>query len=168
MADGIGPILGRRLLDHFGSVDAVLSASPGDLAGVEGIGRQRARALADARNDPAADREIELAAKLGIRIVCLDDAEYPHPLRHINDPPLCLYIRGRLEPEDAVAMAVVGSRKCTRYGAEQAERFGASLAAAGFTVISGLARGVDSFAQRGAVKAGGRSIAVLGNGLATV
>lgn len=168
MADGIGPILARRLIDHFETIDAVLSASPGDLAGVEGIGRERARALAEARDDPAVDREIELAAKLGIRIVCLDDAEYPHPLRHINDPPLCLYIRGRLEPEDAIAIAVVGSRKCTRYGAEQAERFGAALASAGFTVISGLARGVDGAAQRGAVAAGGRSIAVLGNGLATV
>jgi len=168
MADGIGPILARRLIDHLGTIDAVLNASPSELAGVEGIGRQRLRALADARNDPAADREIELATKLGIRIVCLDDAEYPHPLRHITDPPLCFYIRGRLEPEDAVAIGIVGSRKCTRYGAEQAERFGTSLAGAGFTVISGLARGIDGAAQRGAIASGGRSIAVLGNGLATV
>ncbi len=168
LADGIGPILACRLIEHFGTIDAVLSASPSELAGVEGIGRRRARALADARDDPAADREIQMAAKLGIRIVCLDDTEYPHPLRHINDPPLCLYIRGRLEPEDAVAIAIVGSRKCTRYGAEQAARFGAALAGAGFSVISGLARGVDGASQRGAVAAGGRSIAVLGNGLATV
>ena len=168
MAEGIGPILARRLIDQFGSIDAVLNASPGELAGVEGIGHRRGRALADARNDRAADRELELAARLGLRIVCLDDAEYPHPLRHINDPPLCLYVRGRLDPQDAVGLAVVGSRKCTRYGAGQAERFGAALASAGFCVISGLARGVDGAALQAAVAAGGRSIAVLGNGLSTV
>ncbi|HRX86294.1 MAG TPA: DNA-processing protein DprA, partial [Phycisphaerae bacterium] len=99
------------------------------------------------------------------RIICWEDPDYPPQLRHCSDPPVCLYVRGTLTPEDAVAIAVVGSRKCSRYGYEQAQRFGALLAGAGFTVVSGLARGVDGYAHEGALSAGGRTVAVLGSGV---
>lgn len=165
LADAIGPVMLGRLIKHFGTVDAVLAASMGELMQVEGIGERRARSVFEARSNPAADRELEKAAAAGVRIVCWEDPDYPPQLRHCSDPPVCLYVRGSFTPEDAVAIAVVGSRKCSRYGYEQARRFGALLAGAGFTVVSGLARGVDGYAHEGALSTGGRTIAVLGSGV---
>ncbi len=97
-----------------------------------------------------------------------DDSEYPPPLENIPDPPSLLYCKGRLEPRDQLAIAIVGSRHCTPYGMRVAERLASGLARVGITVVSGLARGIDAAAHRGALKAGGRSIAVLANGLASV
>jgi len=165
LADAIGPVLLGRLIKRFGNVEAILSASVAELMEVEGIGERRARNVFAARDDAAVEREIEKAAAAGARIVCWEDPDYPPQLRHCDDPPICLYVRGTLTPEDAVAIAIVGSRKCSRYGYEQAQRFGALLAGAGFTVVSGLARGVDSYAHEGALSAGGRTAAVLGSGV---
>ena len=164
----VGPIRLRNLLDHFGSVDAVLAASRGDLERVRGIAGRVSEGIFRARNDNAAEREIDRAAHFGLRIVCLEDPDYPKPLLNIPDPPTCLYIRGQLRPADAVAVAIVGTRRCSHYGREQAVRFGELLGHAGFTVVSGLARGVDGHAHRGALRAGGRTVAVLGNGLGSV
>lgn len=164
----IGPIRLRHLLDHFGSLDAVMGASRQELQRVEGIGPRLAETVSQSRQDDAVEREIEQACGQGVRIICAEDDDYPAPLRNIPDPPICLYVRGRLEPADAVAVAIVGTRRCSHYGREQALRFGEALAGAGFTVVSGLARGIDSHAHRGALQAGGRTVAVLGNGLASV
>ncbi|MBI4717113.1 MAG: DNA-protecting protein DprA [Planctomycetes bacterium] len=164
----VGPIRFRRLAAYFGSPEAALAASRGELLRVEGIGPRLAERICAARGSDAAEREVERAAQLGIRIFCTEDAEYPQALKHIPDPPICLYVRGRLEAEDGVALAVVGTRRCSHYGREQATRFGELLAQTGFTVVSGLARGIDSAAHRGALAVGGRTIAVLGNGLASV
>jgi DNA processing protein len=103
-----------------------------------------------------------------VRILCREDAEYPKPLLHVPDPPTCLYVRGDLQPTDSIALAIVGTRRCSHYAREQALRFGELLAGAGFTVVSGFARGVDGYAHQGALRAGGRTIGVLGNGLAHV
>ncbi|MCH7814909.1 MAG: DNA-protecting protein DprA, partial [Planctomycetes bacterium] len=154
-ADGVGPIIVRRLVEHFSDIDNVLAASPKQLAEVDGVGLQRARAIAQARSDDGVEEEIARAADQGVRIICLEDPDYPAQLEHINDPPLCLYLRGRLEPADAVAIAIVGSRRCTHYGCEQARRFAGALAGVGFTIVSGLARGIDSHAHQGALAAGG-------------
>ncbi len=164
----VGPIRLRTLTAHFGSVDAVLSASVSQLQGVDGIGPRTAEAIFRSRTSESVDREIERAQAYGLRIVCLEDSDYPQALRHIPDPPICLYIRGRIEPADCVAVAIVGTRRCSHYGREQAIRFGEMLGSAGFTVVSGLARGIDSCAHRGALQGGGRTIAVLGNGLASI
>jgi DNA processing protein len=165
LADAIGPVLLGRLIKRFGTVEAILSASVTELMEVEGIGERRARSVFAARDDAAVEREIEKCAAAGARIICWEDPDYPPQLRHCDDPPICLYVRGTLTPEDAVAIAIVGSRQCSRYGYEQAQRFGALLAGAGFTVVSGLARGVDSYAHEGALSAGGRTVAVLGSGV---
>lgn len=164
----VGPIRLRTLTAHFGSLDAVLSASVSQLQGVDGIGPRTADAIFRSRTSESVDREIERAQNCGLRIVCLEDSGYPQALRHIPDPPICLYIRGRIEPADCVAVAIVGTRRCSHYGREQAIRFGEMLGGAGFTVVSGLARGIDSCAHRGALQGGGRTIAVLGNGLASI
>jgi len=121
------------------------------------------------RNFPDwADKEIEAAGKYGVAIVTLEDAGYPGRLKNLPDPPPFLYVRGRIEPEDAAAVAVVGSRRATSYGLRVAERIGGGLAEAGLTVVSGMARGIDTAAHRGAMASGGRTIGVLGSGIDVV
>ena len=165
LADAIGPVLLGRLIKRFETIENVLSASMAELSQVEGIGERRSRAVFESRDDGEVEREIERVSRTGARIICWEDKDYPPQLRHCDDPPICLYVRGRLQPEDAVALAIVGSRKCTRYGYDQARRFAGLLAGAGFTVVSGLARGIDSYAHEGALCAGGRTVAVLGSGV---
>ncbi len=164
-ADNVGPVCARKLVDHFGTIDAVFAASLAEIERVDGLGRLRARSVIAARSNDNVDRALARAADSGARIICPQDDEYPKLLNHIPDPPVCLYVRGRLLPEDGLALAIVGSRRCTRYGIEQSERFGAALARAGFTIVSGMARGADGAAHRGAISAGGRTVAVLGCGL---
>ncbi len=168
LAPEIGPIRLQNLIKYFGSPASILAASRAQLERVNGIGPRGAESIIQARHDPAIDSEVERAAKLGVRIVCVKDADYPDALLHIPDPPPCVYIRGEVEPADCVAVAVVGTRRCSHYGREQALRFGRALGAAGFTVVSGLARGIDGHAHRGALEAGGRTIAVLGSGLGAI
>lgn len=171
LTDGIGPILTRRLIDAAGSAPAACAADVDLLNNVEGIGLAKSRKIAAALRAAASevDRELERAAAQRITILCPDDEAYPPLLRSISDPPTVLYARGTIEPRDLNAVAIVGSRRCSMYGREQAERFASLLAGAGFTVISGGARGVDSSAHRGAMAhPQGRTIAVLGSGLDVV
>jgi DNA processing protein len=168
LTSDVGPVRLRNLLAHFGSLSAVLSASVRELQRVNGVGPQTAESILRARSDGAADREVDRAAECGVRIVAMEDADYPPPLRNVPDPPICLYVRGRLAATDSVAVSIVGTRRCSHYGREQAVRFGEMLGGAGFTVVSGLARGVDGCAHTGALRGGGRTVAVLGNGLSTV
>ena len=168
MTPEVGPVRFARIVEAFGSARAALGAGAGSLARIDGIGQDTAQRIAAERDRVDVTPELELADQHGVRIICSADREYPVGLRHIPDPPICVYVRGRIEPEDAVAIGVVGSRRCSHYGREQAQRFGYQLASAGVTVVSGLARGVDSESHKGAITAGGRTLAVLGNGLATV
>jgi DNA processing protein len=168
LTDGIGPILSRRLIDACGSADVACNASAETLAAIDGIGRAKAAKIQSAlrQADGGVDREIERCRASGIMLLCPDDESYPLLLRSIPDPPNVLYVKGSLEPRDLHAVSIVGSRKCSFYGREQAERFAALLAGAGVTVISGGARGVDSAAHRGALShPHGRTIAVLGSGI---
>ena len=165
LCNGIGAIRFANLLHELGDIDRVLGASVAELASVKQVGPKSAETVARDRDGVEVDREIELAQRRNIRILCLADADYPIPLRMINDPPPCIYVRGTLERTDALALAIVGARHSSRYGAEQAERFGALVANAGLTVVSGMARGIDAAAHRGALIAGGRTLAVLGCGL---
>ena len=156
------------MIDAAGGVDAACTASAALLRTIEGIGAAKAGRILDSlrASDAAADAEMRHARRIGVSIVCPDDERYPPLVRTIPDPPLVLYVKGTLEPRDLNALAIVGSRKCSFYGREQAERFAALLAGAGFTVTSGGARGIDSAAHRGAMShPHGRTIAVLGSGL---
>jgi DNA processing protein len=168
LTDGIGPILSRRLVEGSGSAQAACAASVDQLNNVEGIGLAKSRKIFAALRASAAQVEGELAkcAAARVSVICPDDEAYPVLLRNIPDPPNVLYLRGTLEPRDLNAVAIVGSRRCSYYGREQAERFAALLAGAGVSVISGGARGVDSSAHRGAMShPDGRTIAVLGSGV---
>lgn len=168
LTEGIGPILTRRIIDAAGGASAACTADVNLLNNVEGIGLSKSRKIASALREASAevDRELDRAASQNVKLICPDDQEYPTLLRSIPDPPTVLYVRGSLEPRDLNAVAIVGSRRCSMYGREQAERFGALLAGAGFTVVSGGARGVDSSAHRGAISPEqGRTIAVIGSGL---
>ena len=165
---GIGPILSRRLIERAGSVELACVGDPKVLREVEGIGAAKAHKIQQALRESSekVDAELARAAEQGVRIICPDDEDYPVLLRSIPDPPVVLYVKGTIEPRDLNGLAIVGSRRCTYYGREQAERFAALLAGAGFTVVSGGARGVDSSAHRGAMAPPeGRTVAVLGSGL---
>ena len=164
----VGPVRLRNLLAHFCSLEAVLSASMAELERVPQVGARVAEAIFRSRPGDDVEREVERAAENGVRILCQEDSEYPAPLRNIVDPPICLYVRGSLRPTDVVSVGIVGTRRCSHYGREQALRFAEMLGGAGFTIISGLARGIDGHAHYGALQAGGRTVAVLGNGLGTV
>jgi len=168
MVPGVGPQTSRALLERFGSAGRVLSASRAELTATSGVGQKLAQKIARARQDGDAAAELALCRRCGTRLIARDDPEYPPSLQNIPDPPGLLYLKGRLEPRDQIAIAIVGSRRCTPYGVRIAERLAGALARTGFTVVSGLARGIDAAAHRGAIKAGGRSIAVLANGLASI
>lgn len=167
-AEGVGPVAFSRMIKRFGSADRALGASVSELAKIEGIGFKTAERIAASCDKFDAIAEVELAQKLGVWIVHFDDERYPPVLKRIYDPPPVLYVKGTLMREDNLAVSIVGSRHCSLYGQEQASRFAHFLASAGFTVCSGLARGIDTAAHQGALAAGGRTIAVQGCGLAHV
>ena len=167
-ADGIGPTLFKRLLDYFDNVERIFSASVAELMKVEGIGNKTAESIVRTRDVFDVEAELALADKLGVWVIDLQDERYPPALKAIYDPPPVLYVKGTLTRSDSLAMAIVGSRRCSHYGTEQANRFSHLLASAGFTIVSGLARGIDTAAHRGALATKGRTIAVQGCGLSNV
>jgi DNA processing protein len=170
LTPGLGPVLTARAIERFGSVQGVLDASPKQLESIKRIGPARAAKIAKGLREsgPLVEKELELAGKLGVRIVARGDDDYPPLLAELPDAPTLLYVKGRLDPAsgDQYCVGMVGSRDASAYGIEQGERFGGTLAGAGLTVVSGGARGIDAAAHRGALRAGGRTIAVLGCGLA--
>ena len=168
LVSGVGPRHRQDLLAMFGSPAAVLAARVDELEQVSGIGPKIAARIAAARDEIDADAELSLAAAHGIDVLTETNASYPRLLREIHDPPGVLFRRGTTSPQDELAIAIVGTRHATRYGLAQAERLASSLARVGFTVVSGLARGVDAAAHRGALAAGGRTIAVLASGLLNI
>jgi len=154
-------------MERFEEPERVFEASVGELTHVERVGEKTARDILAVTEDQV-DAELETAAKHDVQIVALGEEGYPKGLRHIPDPPVVLYVRGELTEEDALAIAMVGSRRPTFYGRKQAKRLSSGLASYGFTVVSGLARGIDTETHEGALAAGGRTIAVLGTGLGVV
>jgi len=167
---GIGPLRVTQLLTLFGAPGAVLQAKAGELARVPGIGSRLAGTISNWRDHCDPQRERELAREGGVEVLTRDDDAYPSLLREIHDPPLCLYVRGDVGAlrDLRSAIAVVGSRRTTSYGVRMAENLAAAAGMAGWAVVSGLARGIDTAAHEAALRIGGRTIAVLGSGLAQV
>lgn len=162
---GVGSGRVRALLASFGSAAEVFAAPEARLARVDGIGKATARSIATADPWAHADAQIQRAEALGASLLTLRDEAYPARLREIYDPPPFLWVRGTLSPEDTRAVAIVGTRKASDSGRRAAFALGRDLAEAGVTVVSGLAYGIDIEAHRGALAAGGRTIAVLGSGV---
>lgn len=165
LAEGVGPKLQAALLSEFGTAQNVMAQPLEALLRVPGIGVKTVAAfqvdglLAEAR---------ELLAecqRLNIDVITRSSPDYPRRLLEICDPPTVIYRRGVILPQDELAIAIVGSRRCTAYGRRHSERLAAALSRAGFTIISGLARGIDSAAHRGALQSGGRTLAVLASGV---
>lgn len=165
LVPGVGSARVRALVARLGSARAAFEAPVSRLAAVDGVGRQTASAVRAFGAWDEVDRQFAQAARVGARPLAFTDADYPDLLRQIYDPPALLWVRGRLDPADATAVAVVGTRKATDYGRRVAEAFARGLAEAGVTVVSGLAYGIDGAAHTAALDAGGRTVAVLGSGV---
>ncbi len=167
-ADGIGPTTFGKLISHFGSIVRALGASVSELSKIEGIGFKTAEQIAATRDKFDTIAELELADKLDVWIIHLNDKRYPPVLKQIYDPPPVLYIKGSLIRQDNLCISIVGTRRCSIYGKEQSSNLAYFLASAGFTICSGMARGIDTAAHQGALSANGRTIAVQGCGLANI
>lgn len=165
MMERIGPVTVRSCVDQLGSAAAIFDASEAALQQVEGLGRETLGRLLSQRGTTDWQAELDRADEAGARLITPVDDEYPGRLKTIHDPPLALYIRGELRSVDAHAIAVVGTRHPTHYGTQVADSMAFQLAQAGYTVSSGLAEGIDTAAHEGALKAKGRTVAVIGSAL---
>jgi DNA processing protein len=162
---GVGPATFVKLVQSLGSPEAVFRAPQRSLLAMDRVGPKVAHAIAAYRDDGWPDREVARMEAMGVRMVTFGSEEYPPALGAIPDPPPYLFVRGRLCPEDRIALAIVGSRAASQYGLKATFRMAREVASRGITVVSGMARGIDSEAHRGALAAGGRTVAVLGSGL---
>ena len=168
LTKGIGARTYKTLVETFGSPEAIFNASRKDVEAIHGIGEKLAHAITEESRKVDIASEIKFTQEKNIQIIPFTSEQYPKYLKNIYDPPLVLYVKGSLLETDAIALAIVGARRCTYYGLSQAERFSRLLAQKGFCIVSGMARGIDTAAHRGAILAQGRTIAVLGCGLGTI
>ena len=168
LVPGIGPRTYQLLLERFESPAGILNASISQLQEVPNVGPKLAMSLVTHGTEQAAREELARARAAGASMIVRHATGYPPALERIPDPPTVLYCQGTLLPVDQLAIGIVGSRHCTAYGRQQAHRLAQSLVRAGVTVVSGLARGIDAEAHKGALEAGGRTIAVCATGLNTI
>jgi len=165
LTPGLGPTRARKLAEHFSSAESVFRASLTELEAC-GLHAAAAQAIATGKSAALAQDELGKAAEAGARILTLSDPAYPPLLRQIYDPPVVLYVRGNVDALSAPGLAVVGTRHPTPYGIGMAERLSCDLASnLGLVIISGMARGVDTAAHRGALMGKGKTIAVFGTGI---
>jgi DNA processing protein len=165
MTPGVGPRAAAKLLERLGSAGAVFGASRGELESLRLRPEAVESIMARDQHEKAAS-EIENVRALGADVLLLDDGVYPALLREIFDPPITLYVKGAWEQcLDQPCVAMVGSRRCSTYGLNTATMLARDLASKGVTIVSGLARGIDAAAHRGAIEAGGKTVAVMGTGL---
>ncbi|KPK38774.1 MAG: hypothetical protein AMJ78_09510 [Omnitrophica WOR_2 bacterium SM23_29] len=164
----IGAVRLKNLLKRFGSVKNIFTATQSELEEVEDIGPKIASSILKCEKEKELERELKLIKKHNVKVISYLDKSYPENLKEIHNPPIILYVKGDISPEDKFAIAIVGSRNASHYGIATAERLGYELASRGLSIISGLARGIDAAGHKGALKAKGRTTAVLGSGLANI
>lgn len=164
LVKGIGAVRLQALQDHFGDLEIAWQA-PVDALQAAGLSPKLAERVAQVRASVDLEKYLAQVAAQGIHILTWEDALYPPRLKEIDQPPPVLYVRGELKSDDFWAVAVVGTRRVTAYGRQVTENLASFLAANGVTVVSGLARGVDAIAHQSALKAGGRTLAILGSGV---
>ena len=168
LVPGLGPRTYQLLLERFGSPRGILNASVSKLQEVQNVGPKLAMSLITHGTESAAREELAKARAAGVSLYIRETASYPTSLGRIPDPPTVIYCKGTLVEADGLAIGVVGSRHCTAYGRQQTNRLAQALARVGLTVVSGLARGIDAEAHKGALEAGGRTIAVCATGMNTI
>lgn len=168
LVPGVGAMTMMRLIARFGDADSVLRASLGELGKVNRVGPVLATSIRESKTNGYASRVLDHCNELHVAITLPGDASYPKKLTNISDPPLLLFMRGEYRSEDELAIGMVGTRHATHYGSVMAERIARGLCYKGITVVSGLARGIDSICHRAALEHGGRTIAVLGSSLSDV
>ena len=168
LIQGVGPKTVQVLFELFGSAEQALNATQAELERRENLSPAIRELLIRKQVKIPLEKELELIEQYGCQVITQDDAAYPPLLKEIADAPLMLYVKGELKPEDALSISCVGSRSAKDYGRQVSHRFSYQLAQRGVTVVSGLARGIDTNAHRGALDAGGRTIAVMGNGLSLI
>src|SRR2546421_9675526 len=168
MLPTVGPVRLRKLLEVFQEPQQILAAKRSELRNVEGIGNEVADQISNWQSTVDLSAELQRVRDFGATVITQQSPSYPPSLRQIHAPPIVLYVWGELLERDQHAIAVIGSRRTTHYGLEAAKKLSYQLAYAGLTVISGLARGIDTAAHQGALAAKGRTIAVIGSGLSKV
>lgn len=159
----IGSTRLKKLLDYFDKPENILNVPQEKLMAISGIGQKIANQIRSLRREDI-DKEFDLANKYNLKIMTIEDADYPKNLKQIPDPPVVLYVKGEIKEQDKFSIAIVGSRRASFYGLSCAEKFAADLSNKGFTIVSGMAHGIDTYAHRGALKTGSRTIAVMGSG----
>lgn len=168
LIQGVGLKTVQVLRDVFGSTERALQAAPDELRKIDRLSPAVCDLLIHKPVLYPIERELELIHKYGCQVITLYDPEYPPHLKEIDTPPVLLYVKGELTPEDTLSISLVGSRNAKDYGRKVSYRLSYQLAQRGVTVVSGLARGIDTSAHRGALEAGGRTVAVMGNGLSVI
>src|ERR1700704_1375247 len=165
MLPTVGPVRLRKLLEVFETPERVLAAKRTELRRVEGIGNEVADQISNWESIVDLPAELERVRDFGATVITQESPSYPKSLREIHAPPIVLYVWGELKDRDQHAIGIIGSRRTTHYGTESAKKLAYQIAYAGLTVVSGLARGIDTSAHQGALAAKGRTIAVIGSGL---
>src|SRR5213078_825145 len=165
MLPTVGPVRLRKLLEVFQEPQQILAAKRSELRRVEGIGNEVADQISNWESTIDLSAELQRVRDFGATVITQQSISYPRPLREIHAPPIVLYVCGELQERDHHAIGVIGARRTTHYGLESAKKLSYQLAYAGLTVISGLARGIDTAAHQGALAAKGRTVAVIGSGL---
>ncbi|MBI2446989.1 MAG: DNA-protecting protein DprA [Candidatus Omnitrophica bacterium] len=168
MVEGLGIVRLRALLEHFETTNAVLKANKKDLMSIQGIGDVISDGIINISKSGILDKELNLIKKKKVKIITVYDKDYPQNLKSVFDPPILIYVQGDLDKRDILSIAIVGSRRPSFYGRATAERLGKELSSLGITIVSGMARGIDTAGHKGATRNGGRTIAVLGSGLGVI
>jgi DNA processing protein len=167
LVPNMGPVRTRQLVDHFGSPEAAWRAPESALRST-GLSATLSASVAEARRNIDLDAEVEKLDHHGVQAVTIESPEYPRLLRHIPAQPTVIYVKGSYEPIDDLAIGIVGTRRSTKYGADMTRQIAGDLASSGVTIVSGLARGIDTIAHDASLAAGGRTLAVCGCGLDTI
>lgn len=165
MVSDIGPLRIKSILNHFPQPEKIFDASLEEICSVEDIGKVLANKILAAPDTVDWKKELDLVQQHKVNVITINEPEYPRLLKTIPDPPAVIYVKGELKKEDDIAIAIVGSRRTTNYGKTVAEKFAKELSKLNITVVSGLARGIDTCAHSTTVENKGRTVAVLGNGL---
>ena len=168
LTSGVGPKIRHSLLDRFGNATNILNAPAHELRAVPGVGTKLVAKIRTARESVDVSKQWELIREHHAKLLTPNDPNYPRLIKELPDPPGIFFTKGTILDQDQLAIGIVGSRHATTYGKRVAEQLASALGRAGFTIISGLARGIDAAAHRGAIKAKARTIGVLGSGLAKI